>query len=80
MTKDEAREESLSRWHALPAEERETFEHAQFYAYALAEQLDFRTMGNARKIILCWLLNDLNGRPAWGTVVPEAIQNLKAAE
>jgi hypothetical protein len=79
MTKDEAREESLSRWHALPPEHRETHENAQIFAAALAEQLDFRTMGNARKVILGWLLNDLRGLPPWGRIRPEGLQEADRA-
>ena len=80
MTKDEAREESLRRWQALAAEERETLEHAQIFAAALAGQLDFRTMGNARKVILGWLVNTQRGRPAWGFIVPEGISDSSPGE
>ncbi len=75
MTKDEAREESLNRWRALAPEERETLEHAQVFAAALAGQLDFRTMGNARKVILGWLIKDQKGRPAWGHIPPEGMSD-----
>ena len=70
MTKDEAREQSLNRWRALPPEDRETLEHAQAFAAALAGQLDFRTMGNARKVILGWLIKEQGGEPAWGYLTP----------
>jgi hypothetical protein len=79
MTKDEAREESLRRWRALAADERQTVEHAQVYAAAMAEQLDFRTMGNSRKVIFGWLLNDMNGRPVWGSIAPESLREQKSA-
>ena len=64
LTKDAAREETLRRWRALPAEERRDFRDAEVLSFALAEQLDFRTMGNSRKIILSWLIvfNVLNTR------------------
>ena len=75
LSKDEAREESLRRWRTLVPEERETLEHAQVFAAALAEQLDFRTMGNARKVILGWLINEMRGRPAWGKIPPEGIRD-----
>jgi hypothetical protein len=75
MTKNEAREESLRRWRALAADERETLEHAQVFAAALAEQLDFRTMGNARRVIAGWLINEMRGRPAWGRIRPEGLQD-----
>lgn len=59
MTKDEAFREAIRQWHDLPAEERQTFLHAQVLAAGLAEELDFRTMANKRKIIEAWLIRDL---------------------
>ena len=73
QTKDEAREETLRRWHALPPDDRQTLEQAEFFAAALAGELDFRTMGNSRKIILGWLVRDLAGLPPWGNVPPESV-------
>ena len=72
LTKDDARDETLRRWRALPAEERETDEQAQVFAAALAEQLEFRTMANARKLILSWLTRERAGLPPWGKVPPES--------
>ena len=72
LTKDEAREESLRRWRALPEDERQTTVHAKVFAAALAEQLDFRTMGNNRMVIAAWLIRDLNGDPPWGNIPPES--------
>jgi hypothetical protein len=74
QTKDEAREESLRRWRALPATERQTIAQAQIFAAALAGQLDFRTMGNSRMVILGWLVRDLDGLPAWGNIPPESLK------
>lgn len=62
MTKDEAYAEALRRWHELPAAERQDFAQAQVFAASLAEELDFRTMGNVRKVIAAWLLRDLEAR------------------
>ena len=59
LTKDEAFHEALRRWHALPQEDRQTITQAQVFAAGLAGQLDFRTMGNERKVIEAWLLRDL---------------------
>lgn len=59
LTKDEAFHEALRRWHKLPQEERQTLEHAAVFAASLADQLDFRTMGNERKVIEAWLIRDL---------------------
>ena len=59
MTKDEAFREAIRQWHDLPAEERQTHLHAQVLAAGLAEELDFRTMANKRKIIEAWLIRDL---------------------
>jgi hypothetical protein len=72
MTKDEAREEALRRWRALPAEDRETLVQANVFAAALADQLDFRTMGNARRVIAGWLAHDLRGLAPWGNIPPES--------
>jgi len=73
QTKDEAREETLRRWHALSPDDRQSLEQAEFFAAALAGELDFRTMGNSRKIILGWLVRDLAGLPPWGNVPPESV-------
>jgi hypothetical protein len=73
QTKDEAREETLRRWHALPDDDRQTIEQANVFAAALADDLDFRTMGNTRRVILGWLIRDLEGKPAWGNVPPESV-------
>lgn len=59
MTKDEAFREALRRWHDLPGEERQTITQAQVFAAGLADLLDFRTMGNERKVIEAWLVRDL---------------------
>ena len=80
LSKDEAREETLRRWRELPAQERETEEQAQVFAAALAEQLDFRTMANSRKLILSWLLRERAGLPPWGNVPPESETRREAAE
>jgi len=73
MTKDEAREETLRRWRELPAEERQDAEQARVFAASLAEELDFHTMGNAHRVILAWLLQELRGQPAWGNIPPEGM-------
>jgi len=83
LTKDEAREETLRRWRALPAEERQNFRDAEVLSFALAEQLEFRTMGNSRRVILSWLTHELAGLPPWGNIPPEsfvAANNDQAAE
>ena len=59
MTKEEAFRQAIERWHALPAAERQTHTHAEVFAAALADELDFRTMGNSRKVIAAWLIRDL---------------------
>ena len=63
VTKDEAQAEALRRWHDLPDDERQTPMHAQVLAAALAEELDFRTMANSRKIIAAWILRDMQDAP-----------------
>ena len=74
QTKDAAREETLRRWTALPADDRRTLEQANVFAAALAEQLDFRTMGNRRRVILGWIVRDMDGLPAWGNILPESMR------
>jgi hypothetical protein len=61
LTKDEARQEALRRWRALPEAERATIDQAQVFAAGLAEELDFRTMGNERKVIAAWLVREIEG-------------------
>ena len=73
LSKDDAREESLRRWRELPPEDRETIEQAQVFAAALAGELDFRTMGNSRRVIFGWLTREMAGLPPWGNVPPESI-------
>jgi len=64
VTKDEACQEALRRWHELPAAERQDVAQAQVFAASLAEELDFRTMGNERKVIAAWLVRDIAARTA----------------
>jgi hypothetical protein len=59
LTKDEAFQEALRRWHSLPEQDRQTISQAQVFAAGLAAELDFRTMGNERKVIEAWLVRDL---------------------
>jgi hypothetical protein len=75
LSKDDAREESLRRWRELPPQDRETIEQAQVFAAALAAELDFRTMGNSRRVIFGWLTRDMAGLPPWGNVPPESVTN-----
>jgi hypothetical protein len=75
LTKDEAHDEALRRWRELPPEERQSPEQAQIFAAGLADTLDFRTMGNERKVIAAWLIRDLAAsrigpaRPLAGDVI-----------
>ena len=39
--------------------ERQTHVQAQVFAASLADTLDFRTMGNERKVIEAWLVHDI---------------------
>lgn len=55
LSKDEAHREALRRWSLLPAGERTTEMHARVFAAGLVDDLDFRTMGNRRRIIEAWL-------------------------
>jgi hypothetical protein len=64
LTKEEAQAEALRRWHELPEAERNSHEKAQVFAAGLAEELDFRTMGNERKVIAAWLVLELETAPA----------------
>ena len=59
LTKDEACQEALRRWHSLPEDERQSHTDAKVFAASLADELDFRTMGNVRKVIEAWLIRDL---------------------
>lgn len=79
MTKDEARDEAIRRWRALPEDERQTHQQAQVLAAGLAEELDFRTMGNSRKVITAWLIHELTGGRKPRASAPEADEE-EAAE
>ncbi|RYE07491.1 MAG: hypothetical protein EOP22_17580 [Hyphomicrobiales bacterium] len=59
MTKDDAQKLALERWRKLPLMERQTHKQAQVFAASLADELDFRTMGNERKVIAAWLIRDI---------------------
>ena len=59
LTKDEAQQEAVRRWHELPPTERQTHVQAQVFAASLADDLDFRTMGNERKVIAAWLVREI---------------------
>ena len=59
MTKDEAHKKAIQRWRELPLMERQTHSQAQVFAASLADELDFRTMGNERKVIEAWLVRDI---------------------
>ena len=43
------------------------------FAAALAGELDFRTMGNSRRVIFGWLTREMAGLPPWGNVPPESV-------
>lgn len=60
LTKDEAHHEAVRRWHELPPGERQTHVQAQVFAASLADDLDFRTMGNERKVIAAWLVREID--------------------
>jgi hypothetical protein len=75
LSKDEAREETLRRWRALPASDRQTSEQAEIFAAALADQLDFRTMANRRRVIMGWLTREMAGLPPWGNLLPESLRS-----
>jgi len=78
VTKDEAYEEALRRWRELPETDRQEFGQAQVFAAGLADELDFRTMGNERKVIAAWLVRDIvqTGKadePAGDSPAPDSI-------
>jgi hypothetical protein len=61
LTKDEARTEALRRWRELPPGDRRTHEQAAAFATQLARELDFRTMSEVQKVIMAWLVRDMEG-------------------
>jgi hypothetical protein len=70
LTKDEAYKEAIRRWRELPVMERQTYTQAQVFAASLADELDFRTMGNERKVIAAWLVRDIIAAQAAGKAGP----------
>ncbi len=59
LSKEDAHREAIRRWHTLPASERRTEMHARVFAAGLVDDLDFRTMGNRRRIIEAWLVKEI---------------------
>jgi hypothetical protein len=59
MIKDDARNEVLRLWRALPVAERRSFAQAQAFAVKIDPTIDFRTMGDKLKVITAWLHRDL---------------------
>lgn len=61
MLKEQAKEEALRRWRALPKSERTTADQAAAFAMRLAmsEDLRFRGSGDLYQHIKGWLANDL---------------------
>ena len=60
LSKEEAHREAIRRWHNLPDDERRTHMHAQVFAAGLAEELTFRTMGDRRRVIEAWLVQEMD--------------------
>lgn len=60
MTKDEAQFEALKQWRALPPQSRRTVSDAQAFGETLAMQLTFPTLGNAKAMLVAWLVRDLD--------------------
>lgn len=59
MTKDQARLEAIRLWRSLPVMERQTHQQAEAFARTLSGLLDFRTMGDLQRVLLAWLIRDL---------------------
>ena len=59
LTKDEARKEVVRRWRALPVMQRQTHQQADAFATSLVGAIGFRTMGDPQKLIMAWLVRDL---------------------
>lgn len=62
LSKDDAHREAIRRWHALPESERETYMQARVFAAGLADELQFRSMTDRRKLIEAWLIEDMDPR------------------
>ncbi|MEQ1900505.1 MAG: hypothetical protein ABL866_07205 [Devosia sp.] len=59
MTKDQAEQDAIARWRALPVLQRQTFAQAAAFAGELEAEFDFRTMGNTRRVLTAWLIRDI---------------------
>ena len=59
LTKDEARKELVRRWRALPVMQRQTHEQAEAFAQTVVGTIGFRTMGDPQKLIVAWIVRDL---------------------
>ena len=61
MTKDEAQQEATRRWRELPLAN-QTIVNAVEFAKVLAPALEFHTLGDREKMIVAWLVRDIEQR------------------
>ncbi|MEO9227677.1 MAG: hypothetical protein ABI216_01820 [Devosia sp.] len=59
MTKDEAKKQVIHRWRSLPVMERRTHKQANSFVPELGRTISFHTMGSCERVMLAWLVNDL---------------------
>ena len=58
ITKAEAEKEVLRLWRALPVSQRQTLEQVIAFAATLEGRVSFPTLGNPRRIITAWLVQE----------------------
>ena len=61
MTRDEAQQAALARWHELP-KNNQTVSNAFEFAKVLVPTLEFHTVANREKVIAAWLVQDVQRR------------------
>lgn len=59
MTKQEAEDEVVRRWYALPESERDSYEQAEAFALHLDAEMDFYTVTERRRLIAAWLIREV---------------------
>ena len=66
MTKAEAEQEVVRRFYLLSESDRQSYEQADAYASRLAEEIEFPTFTDRRRLIAAWLIREIaRGRGKW---------------
>ena len=62
MTKAEAEQEVIRRFNLLAEHDRDSYEQADAYAVQLAEDIQFESFMDRKRIIAAWLIREISRR------------------